>query len=600
MCKAYAVCDRIVRLMPTFIYLYRFAEGRVSLGIFTFLRCVMFKKTDEELIKAFDNAKTRQDIADLLEIKEKSLRYFLFVIKPENMYSSFTIPKKRGGKRQIFAPSKKLRNLQRKLAYVLNLKYKPKICSYGFVKGKNILDNASQHTKKSEILNIDLKDFFTQFHFGRVVGMLTAKPYSLGREAAITIAQIACLNGILPQGAPTSPILTNMLCAPLDNHLMHYAKKHGLIYTRYADDITFSTFSHSISEKIVFKSLDKFIIHDPLKNILVKNSLVENEEKITLRTKNGRQEVTGLIVNKFPNVKREYIKNIQAILYNCSKNGTYQEALKYIDKGLCKNKNIIKIRNDSEKQTTIEEWFKSVIIGKIYFVRQIKGKESFTFFKLANLANTVFSEEIFDISYFDQMNAIIEKNVFVLQSRDELNQGSGFYVPEFGFFTSYHVTEDGDFYFILGKDKKYPISNDFNLKFSDKTIDYALYNIKPSDTTEVTIGKSSELKIGDTVVIAGFPDYLQGDTITKEECKITGITQLFGAPFYKVSGRVVHGASGGIVLNTNQQIVGIIKGGCSSDDTDNIAMKQGFVPIGLVLADVKIKTEKSYATTGTE
>lgn len=206
------------------------------------------------------------------------------------------------------------------------------------------------------------------------------KKYQLNAYVLRQLSTLACLNGILPQGAPTSPILTNMLCAPLDNQLMHYAKKHGLIYTRYADDITFSTFSHSISEKIVFKSLDKFIIHDPLKNILVKNSLVENEEKITLRTKNGRQEVTGLIVNKFPNVKREYIKNIQAILYNCSKNGTYQEALKYIDKGLCKNKNIIKIRNDSEKQTTIEEWFKSVIIGKIYFVRQIKGKESFTFF----------------------------------------------------------------------------------------------------------------------------------------------------------------------------------------------------------------------------
>lgn len=555
----------------------------------------MFKKTDEELIKAFDNAKTRQDIADLLEIKEKSLRYFLFVIKPENMYSSFTIPKKRGGKRQIFAPSKKLRNIQRKLAYVLNLKYKPKICSYGFVKGKNILDNASQHTKKSEILNIDLKDFFTQFHFGRVVGMLTAKPYSLGREAAITIAQIACLNGILPQGAPTSPILTNMLCAPLDNQLMHYAKKHGLVYTRYADDITFSTFSYNISEKIIFKSSGKFILHDTLKDILVKNSLVENEEKITLRTKNGRQEVTGLIVNKFPNVKREYIKNIQAILYNCSKNGIYQEALKYIDKGLCKNKNIIKIRKDSDKQTTIEEWFKSVIIGKVYFVKQIKGKESFTFFKLANLANTVFDEEIFDISYFDQMNTIIEKNVFVLQSREESNQGSGFYVPAFGFFTSYHVTEDGDFYYILGKDKKYPVGNDLNLMCSDKTIDYALYNVKLSDTTEVTIGESSELKVGDTVVFAGFPDYLQGDTITKEECKITGKTQLFGAPFYKVSGRVVHGASGGIVLNTNQQIVGIIKGGCTSDNNDNIAMKQGFVPIDLVLTDIKSKIR-----TGTE
>ena len=549
----------------------------------------MFKKTDEDLIKAFDNAKTRQDIADLLEIKEKSLRYFLFVIKPENMYNSFTIPKKRGGRRQIFAPSKKLRNLQRKLAYILNLKYKPKICSYGFVKGKNILGNASQHTKKSEILNIDLKDFFTQFHFGRVVGMLTAKPYSLGREAAITIAQIACLNGTLPQGAPTSPILTNMLCAPLDNQLMHYAKKHGLVYTRYADDITFSTFGHTLSEKIVFKSSDNYIIHDALKNILVKNSFVENEEKISLRTKNGRQEVTGLIVNKFPNVKREYIKNIRALLYNCSKNGIYQEALKYIDKGLCKNKSIIKIRDDIEKQTTIEDWFKSVIIGKIYFVRQIKGKESFTFFKLANLANMVFSEEIFDISYFDQMNTIIEKNVFVLQSQDELHQGSGFYVPEYGLFTAYHVTEDGGFYHILEKDKKYTIGNDLNLKCSDKTIDYALYSVNLSNATSVTIGKSSELSVGDTVIIAGFPDYMNGDTITKEECKITGITQLFGAPFYKVSGRVVHGASGGIVLGMNHNVVGIIKGGTSSETENNINLKQGFVPIDLVLEDIKRK-----------
>ena len=85
----------------------------------------MFKKTDEELIKAFDNAKTRQDIADLLEISDKSLRYFLFVIRPENMYKSFTIPKRRGGERHIFAPIKKWRNLQRKLSYVLTLKYTP-------------------------------------------------------------------------------------------------------------------------------------------------------------------------------------------------------------------------------------------------------------------------------------------------------------------------------------------------------------------------------------------------------------------------------------------------------------------------------------------
>lgn len=87
----------------------------------------------------------------------------MFVLRPENMYRSFFISKKNGGTRQIFAPSKKLRNIQRKLAYILNLMYKPKICAYGFIKNKTILGNALQHTKKAEILNIDLKDFLVSF-----------------------------------------------------------------------------------------------------------------------------------------------------------------------------------------------------------------------------------------------------------------------------------------------------------------------------------------------------------------------------------------------------------------------------------------------------
>ena len=552
----------------------------------------MFKKTDEEIIKAFDNAKTREDIANLLEINERSLRYLLFVIRPENMYKSFTIPKRRGGVREIHAPIRKWRNLQRKLAYVLTLKYSPKVCAYGFVKDKNILGNASRHIKKSEILNIDLKDFFTQFHFGRIVGMLKAKPYSLGKEAAITIAQIACLNGVLPQGAPTSPVLTNMLCSPLDNQLMQYAKKHALVYTRYADDIAFSSFGKSIRENIVFSVDNKLHLSDSLANIFVKNSLKINEENISLKTKQRRQEVTGIIVNKFPNIKREYYKNIRALLHNCVENGIYAEALKYIEKGYCKNKNIIQIKDNPEKRPIIEDWYKKVLIGKIRFVKQIKGPQSFTFYTLAISANQAFSEVVFDLSYFDQMNDIIDKNVFVLQTKDELNQGSGFYVPGYGLFTSYHVIENDDFYYLLRNDKKVistPLNFSLNSKAVDKTIDYALFDLILPNTTNLSIGKSSNLKVGDTVVVAGFPDYLKGDTITKEECKITGITQLFGAPFYKVSGRIVHGASGGIVLDTNHSVVGIIKGGCSSNEEDNITLKQGFVPIDLVVDDIKNK-----------
>lgn len=549
----------------------------------------MFKRNDEEILKLFDNAKTREDIADLLEINEKSLRYFLFVVRPENMYTIFTIPKKRIGVRRISAPANELCAIQRKLAYILSLKYNPKICAYGFIKGKNIIGNANQHTKKNEILNIDLKDYFTQFHFGRIVGLLVSKPYSIGKEAAITIAQISCFNGVLPQGAPTSPILTNMLCAPLDNQLMKFAKKHGLVYTRYADDITFSSYNRVISDSLIIKNGDKIILNDALKQILQKNNVIENPEKITLRTRNARQEVTGLVVNKFPNIKREYYKNIRALLYNCKKNGIYKEALKYIDKGFCKNRDIVKYKDEIEKSHIIEEWYKTVLRGKVNFIKQIKGDNSFAFYTLAKVFNEVVEESAFDLSYFNRINDIIDKNVFVLQNNDETSQGSCFFVPGYGLFTSYHVTQDGDFYYIWSNDEKVistPVSNLTNQKSADDIIDYALYNVNIPNIVDVSIGCGGDLEIGDTVIIAGFPDYINGDTITKEECKITGKTKLFGAPFYKISGRIAHGASGGIVLNTNYEVVGIIKGGCPSDDENNINIKQGFVPIDLAIEDL--------------
>lgn len=553
----------------------------------------MFKRTDEKLVELFDKAKTRNDIANLLEIEEKSLRYFLFVKRPENLYTYFEIPKKHGGIRQIYAPMNEWRNIQRKLSYVLSLKYHPRECVYGFVNQKNIVGNASCHTKKAEILNIDLKDFFTQFHFGRVVGMLKSKPYLLGDEAAITIAQIACLNGVLPQGSPTSPVLTNMICASLDTKLLRYAKKHKLVYTRYADDITLSSYTHNISEIIVFRNGNAFALDESLGKIFSENSFIVNEDKITLRTRDGRQEVTGVIVNKFPNVKREYVQKLRALLHNCMRNGVYNEARKYIDKGLCKNRFILEQIDNPEKQKLIEEWYKSVLVGKINYIRQIKGKQSFTFYALALLTNKIFSEKLFDLSYFDRINAVIDNNVFVLCNNDETVQGSGFFVDGYGLFTSYHVTEEGDIFYVWKNDKKIiptSVCATINQKFADKTIDYALYEVSIPDTISVSIGNSSEIKVGDTVFIAGFPDYLKGDSITKEQCQITGKTTLFGAPFFKVSGRVVHGASGGIVLNEKCQIVGIIKGGCASNDENNITIKQGFVPIDVVMEDIGNKS----------
>ncbi|WP_460264638.1 reverse transcriptase domain-containing protein [Clostridium sporogenes] len=163
--------------------------------------------------------------------------------------------------------------MQRKLAYILNLVYKVKPSAYGFIQDRGIKDNAINHTKRKLLLNIDLKDFFSQVHFGRVRGMLMKKPYGINQEAATVIAQLVCFEGALPQGAPSSPIITNMICSPLDTQLIRLAKKYGLVYTRYADDITFST-NNQFPKEIITEDLNKLTIGSELNSILKKIALM--------------------------------------------------------------------------------------------------------------------------------------------------------------------------------------------------------------------------------------------------------------------------------------------------------------------------------------
>lgn len=102
----------------------------------------MFKRSDAEIKELFYKLQTRKDIANILEIEEKYLIYLLYVKRPENLYTEFSIKKKNGGDRRILAPESKLKNVQRKLAYILSLIYKPKICAYGFISKKSIRQNA--------------------------------------------------------------------------------------------------------------------------------------------------------------------------------------------------------------------------------------------------------------------------------------------------------------------------------------------------------------------------------------------------------------------------------------------------------------------------
>ena len=282
--------------------------------------------------------KTKDDLAKLLGFKNaRYINYLLYNIQIANLYNSFTIPKKNGGERIIHAPKKELKFLQKKLANVLwecylesieskskGKNFKTPVLSHAFEKGKSIITNSQIHRNKKYILNIDLKNFFDSFNFGRVRGFfIKDRDFAVTPEIATVIAQIACYQDKLPQGAPSSPIITNLITRILDYRIVKIAKKYRFTYSRYADDMTFSTNRELNSNKLrASKELDNFLTE--LEELIISSGFEINPKKTRLSNNMQRQEVTGLVVNKKINVKREYVKNTRAMAFQLYKDGAFE------------------------------------------------------------------------------------------------------------------------------------------------------------------------------------------------------------------------------------------------------------------------------------
>lgn len=286
----------------------------------------------------FNQLQTKDDFAKLLGLKSaKYINYLLYNVKTDNLYNSFTILKKNGGERVIHAPKKELKFLQKKLSNVLwecylesieskskDKNFKTPVLSHAFEKGKSIITNSQMHRNKKYILNIDLKNFFDSFNFGRVRGFfIKDKDFTVSPEIATVIAQIACYQGKLPQGAPSSPIITNLITRILDYRIVKIAKKYRFTYSRYADDMTFSTNRELNSNKLrASKELDNFLTE--LEEVIISSGFEINPKKTRLSNNMQRQKVTGLVVNKKINVKREYIKNTRAMAFQLYKDGAFE------------------------------------------------------------------------------------------------------------------------------------------------------------------------------------------------------------------------------------------------------------------------------------
>lgn len=261
------------------------------------------------------SATTRPDLAKVLNVSSVFLTKVLYKIRPENLYETFEISKKSGGVRKIFAPKPELKELQSSLSTLLLdcidainhiRKIDPKL-SHGFCRNKSIITNAKAHKGKALVLNTDIMNFFDSFNFGRVRGFfIKNRNFNSNETIATTIAQIACYQNSLPQGSPCSPVISNLISHSMDIRLASLSKKYSLTYTRYADDLTFSTNKKNFPEEIVVKELSKYKSGNLLRKEIINSGFEINESKTRLQFKDSRQDVTGLVVNQKVNTKREY------------------------------------------------------------------------------------------------------------------------------------------------------------------------------------------------------------------------------------------------------------------------------------------------------
>lgn len=345
------------------------------------------KKTDGELREEFYRLRDFEDVAKLLEVSDSELADYLYNFEEDEKYQTFTIPKRSGGVREISAPISQIKYLQWKLNQVLQIVYDPKPSAHGFVLEKNIVTNAQAHAGKRFILNLDLKDFFPSIHFGRVRELFMAEPYELPSLVATTLAELCCYHNRLPQGSPTSPVISNMICAKMDVQFQSLAKNYQCTYTRYADDLTFSTTRKKFPSNLaVFKGEEhekQLLLGEAIIDIITENGFAVNFKKVRLQSNDHHQEVTGLTSNEFPNVRRTLIREVRAMLHAWRKYGLENAERHYRQK-----------KDMGRAKHTGSHQFQLALRGKINFIGMVRGEDDEIYQKYLHQYEELLNDEL--------------------------------------------------------------------------------------------------------------------------------------------------------------------------------------------------------------
>lgn len=526
-----------------------------------------------------------QGFCSLLGVNQDKLLNFLYKRKSSH-YTSFHIPKKNGTSRAIKAPKKVMKELQRALALHLSKFYHSKPSNHGFIKGKSIKSNALPHTSKNIVFNIDLKDFFETIHFGRVKNLFMSDPFNAPHNVATVIAHICCHDGKLAQGAPTSPLISNMICRKLDSQLQALAKAKKCHVTRYVDDITFSftcTLRH-LPPDVVEVSEDGIAIPGrELVQIVGSNGFSINPEKTRLQHRSQRQVVTGLIVNKFPNVPREFIRKTSSMIHAMRRFGPQLAEARYLEI-LEENKQTIPARQCLRVRDNAGDFFIKTVKGRLNYIQMVRGRSDSVYRKLAYDFTVAIGKE--NLEFKKSPEEILGNSVFIVENLTDDSQGTAFLLEGVGLVTNQHVisgvSKSMAPHMITFKRAGDEAEFSAELILSDEKEDLAIFypNEKFDQIPRLKKASKETIRPMDPILSIGFPKHRAGAAHYITRGNTTQLRRQVDLDLWLVDVPLIEGNSGGPIFNDSMEVIGVASRGAAQNNI-HVAL-YGFIPVSSI------------------
>lgn len=467
----------------------------------------------------------------------------------QHAYQTALIPKRRGGQRSLMVPDARLKHLQRKLLMLLDPLHRPRPAVHGFVSGKSPITNADAHQGRPFLLNLDIENYFGVISRRRVRGMLRA--IGLTSPVADAVCDLTVVANQLPQGAPTSPLLANLVTYRLDKDLTAFAKGHRIRYTRYADDVTFSSWARPdflfVGGEPDPGTLPVDRLDPTLLAIFASNGFALNADKVRWAGSKTRKEVTGLVVNKFTNLRRTFVRNVRSSLYRMEQLGIGPAQAEF----------------SARYGSTAS--LEAVVRGRLSWIAQVRTRSFAPYRSLAARFNRLYPGTPLPIDPIH--DELLARATFVLEYSgpgSEMGQGTAFFLEGVGLVTAHHV--------LAGMTKPWADlyrwdepGRMFRARFSGRFCahrDLAILDHDVPLAEQVSLkAATAEDRLRSLVTAVGFPEHAPGAGVVQREGRIIGRGTRSLVRYVEVDMIVGDGFSGGPIINDRYEVVAVINRG---------------------------------------